>query len=424
MRIWLVRDMEPLPTDPGDRRLMRSAMLCKTLATRGHEVVWITSTFDHYAKRQRAGKTRTIAVPDGYDIQLLAAPGYRRNGSPLRVWHNRCFARAFRRFAACAARRPDIIVTDVPTTETAREAVFQAMEWGIPSVVSIRDLWPDFFGDFLPAAARPLLRPAIAAFERQLGYACRNATSIVGISENYLQWGLDKGGRERGDLDGVVPLGYEPVPTDAAGTAVTADRLRQLGIDPRKRLVSFVGSWGGTADLELVLDVASRLSDLADVEFVLAGDGDGRPHLLARSGRLPNVVAPGWLSATEIGLLLGKSCVGLSPYRPLAPQGLPNKIFEYMAYGVFQISTLQGEAAGLLSGLDIGKTVPPGDAPAMAAAIREALDARSHPQERARIRGEFTARYSAEAVYSGFADRIERLSGGPAGARTAERAGR
>lgn len=411
MRVWLVRDMEPLPTDPDDRRLMRAGMLCKALAARGHEVTWFTSTFDHYAKRQRMARSGTLAVSDNYRIELLRAPGYRRNGSPFRMWHNWRFARAFLDFARHSAQRPDVIVADIPTTEAAQAAILVGRRWGVPTLLSIRDLWPDFFGHFLPPAIRPVLRLAILRFERQVAYACGNATAIIGISPRYLEWGLGKGGRERSALDGVVPLGYEPVAAASVEPGEAMARLRQLGIDPGKQLVSFVGTWGGTCDLDPVLEAAARLQAQEDVQFVLAGDGDHRSRMLERIAGLPNVVAPGWLTATEIGLLLENSALGLLPYRDKAPQGLPNKIFEYMAYGAFQISTLRGEAEEVLTDLAAGRTVDAGDARAMADAIVESLETMREAGARERIRGEFNARYSAAAVYADLSERIEGLAG-------------
>src|SRR5690606_26183087 len=121
--VWLVKDLEPVPGDAGDPRLLRAAMLSRALVERGHDVSWITSTFDHYAKRHRAGQTDTRVISDTYRIEILRAPGYRSNISPLRIWHNRCFARAFVDFSRRADRRPDVIVTDIPTTETAEAAI-------------------------------------------------------------------------------------------------------------------------------------------------------------------------------------------------------------------------------------------------------------------------------------------------------------
>lgn len=415
LRIWVVRDMEPLPTDDGDRRLMRCAMLCNALAGRGHEVVWFTSSFDHYAKRQRTRRSETHRIADNYRIEVLHAPGYRHNISPFRVWHNRVFARAFRAAAERATERPDIIVADLPTTEAAEAAMRLARQWNLPSLLSIRDLWPDFFSDFLPPAVRPLTRFALAGFERQAAYACRHATAIIGISPRYLEWGLAKGGRAGSALDAVVPLGYQPAPVPDGDRA---NLLRQLGADPARPLVSFVGNWGATYDLDTVVEAAARLEGRSDALFVLAGDGHERERLLKRIDALSNVVAPGWLSAGEIALLLDASAIGLMPYRQGAPQGLPNKIFEYMAYGAFQISTLQGEAAELLARLGAGRTVAAGDGEAMAAAIGEVLaqdaDTGRVGIDRSRIRDQFLARYSASAIYADLSRRIEDLAGSAA----------
>lgn len=420
MRVWVVRDSEPLPIDDGDRRLMRNGKLCDALVRRGHEVCWITSTFDHYTKRQRAAANEVRDVAANYTIALLHAPGYRSNRSPFRVWHNHFFARSFRAFADQATRRPDVIITDVPTTETAKAAIQIARLWGIPSLLSIRDLWPDFFADFLPLVPKSLLRLAVSGFERQVAYACRHATAIVGISPSYLEWGLHKGGRKRGALDGVAPLGYRLPAVSATASDAALKYLRERGVDPDRSLVAFIGSWGATYDLETVLETASKLSDRKDIQFVLAGTGEGRERLAGRISRLDNVVAPGWLSATQIAVLLERTALGLVSYHEAAPQGLPNKIFEYMAYGVFQISTLRGEAAELLAELKAGITTANGGPQAMAAAILDALGEASSAGRRERIRSQFLERYDADAVYVELVRRIETMVGdGAAGAQLA-----
>ncbi|TKT82413.1 glycosyltransferase family 4 protein [Aquamicrobium sp. LC103] len=416
MHIWFVRDSEPLPIDAGDRRLLRGGMLCKALAERGHDVCWITSSFDHYGRRQRTRRNETHHVTDRYRIELLRAPGYKRNTSPLRVWHNRRFARAFLDFAERAETRPDVIVTDVPTPEAAAAAIGVARRWNIPTLLSVRDLWPDFFADFLPWLPKPGLRLAVAPLEEQVAFACRNATAIVGISPQYLEWGLAKGGRERSELDAVVPLGYAlPPPPSATETQEELARLRAMGIDTDKRIVSFVGTWGSTYDIDLVIQTAALFKDRSDVQFVLAGDGDESGRMQRPIEGLANVVAPGWLNARQVAVLLERSAIGLMPYREGAPQGLPNKIFEYMAYGVYQISTLNGEASALLDELEAGLTVPGGNPQALAAAISQGLERSGLVGERERIRHEFLRRYGADAIYAELSERIERLNGGREG---------
>jgi glycosyltransferase involved in cell wall biosynthesis len=406
VNIWLVRDLEPIPTDPGDRRLMRAGMLALALAARGHATTWFTSSFDHYQKRQRADRDATVRPVPNLTIEVFRGPGYRRNVSLARIAHNRSFAQRWRQYAEASTNKPDILVTDIPTTEAAEAVVKFAKENGIPTVLSIRDLWPDFFVDYLPVPLRPFARPFIAPLDRQARYAAANATSLIGISDNYLAWGLEKAGRSRAELDKVFPLGYR--------------RLEHPGEDPlrafrarfsleKKSIVSFVGSWGKTYDLDLVLKVARDLRIRDDLVFVLAGDPTERPELRDAFLTLPNVVLTGWLSAVDISVLLSVTAVGLLPYHANAPQGLPNKVFEYLAYGTDQITTLKGELSAFLIENGVGRYSEPTShalVRSITEAVREANDGDAW-QRRIHL---FEGRYSADAVYGGMVDHIEQVA--------------
>lgn len=403
MNIWLVRDLEPIPTDPGDRRLMRAGMLAEALARRGHATTWFTSSFDHYQKRQRTDRDQTLTPQPNLTIEVFRGRGYSRNVSLGRIAHNRGFAEHWRRYAEAAANLPDVIVTDIPTTEAAEAVVRFAEARGIPTVLSIRDLWPDFFVDYLPALLRPFAQPFVAPLDRQARYTAAHATSLLGISDDYLAWGRAKGGRASNELDRVFPLGYAARPRPDAAAVAAYREQRGLG---GKTLVSFVGSWGRTYDLELVRAAAEKLAGRADLAFVVAGDRDTQPALRDALARLPNVTLVGWLSADEIALLLSASAIGLLPYQPNAPQGLPNKVFEYMAYGAWQLATLEGEIGRFYAETGAGQVVGRDLAPAISAALPSALD----PGKRAERVALFERRYSADAVYGGMVEHIERVA--------------
>ena len=400
MRAWVVHDSEPIPDDPGGRRPMRAGMLAAALAARGHETVWFTSDFDHYQKRRRPGGDQTIAAGPNLTIEVLAGPGYSRNVSLRRIAHNRHFAQRWRAYAAASEAPPDILLPDLPTTQEADAVVTFGRENGIPTVLSIRDLWPDFFLDYLPTPLRPLARPFVGVLDAQARSACAHATALVGISEGYLAWGRAKGNRPTNELDRVFPLGYaaQPQPDDAA-IAAFRDRMG-LGDKP---IVSFVGSWGRTYDLELVRAAAQGNPNLG---FAITGDKDTQPALRDAFARLPNVVLTGWLSAEDIAVLVCASAIGLLPYQPNAPQGLPNKVFEYMAYGAYQLATLEGEVGRFYAETGAGQAVGRDLSAAIPAALRIALN----PIKRAERIALFERRYSADAVYGGMVDHIERVA--------------
>lgn len=411
MTIWLVRDLEPIPGDRDGPRLMRAGMLAQALARDGFDVRWITSSFDHYRKRQRTPGREDRHPEPGLVVTVLPGPGYRRNISLARIRHNRAFARAFAAFAATAPERPGLVVTDLPTTETAAGAVAFARARAIPAIVSIRDLWPDFFTNVLPPPLRPLGRLALWPLVRQARAACAGADALVGISDNYLAWGLAKAGRPRGPMDRIIPLGYQkhPLPLPAARAA----RLAALGVRPEARLVAFVGSWGQTYDLHLLAETADLLKRRDDIQFLVAGSGDRSDHMRQRFARLPNVVLPGWIGAADIGIVLDRADLGLLPYKPDAPQGLPNKVFEYMAYGAYQIATIAGELDRFYAENGAGIALAAPTPPQFARAIEEALATPGIAAGRAARIAAFEQSAAADVVYARFIDLVRQLAGNP-----------
>lgn len=403
MRVWLVRDLEPIPTDPGNPRLMRMGMLAQTLARRGIETRWFTSSFDHYKKRQREPRAQSILPEPNLEISVLKGPGYARNISLQRIVHNRAFARAFIREATGGTALPDVIVTDIPTTESAAAAVAFAKARNIPAIVSIRDLWPDFFADHAPAISRPFVRALVTPLDSQARYACANADSIVGISERYLSWGLAKADRPRTNRDAILPLGYAPI-------RLAPDRAdaicKQLGIEQSDRLVGFIGSWGHTYDIELLEAAARALEAHKEIKFLIAGSGEQSARMRPMLAALGNVLMPGWIDAETIAAILQRTDIGLLPYTASAPQGLPNKVFEYMAYGVYQLASIGGELTTFYAQTGAGKPVPLTTGEHMANAIRRCLSDPDVVSARPARIASFTESWDASRIYNRFADHI------------------
>jgi hypothetical protein len=198
-----------------------------------------------------------------------------------------------------------------------------------------------------------------------------------------------------------------PVPFDAAKRQGV---LARLGIEPHHKVVSFVGTWGMTQDFAPVLAAADRLSDTADIRFVLAGDSNERADLRSAFERLPNVSLPGWLDATELAVLLSATDVGLLPYRSDAPQTLPNKIFEYMAYGAYQLGTLQGEAEAIYAQTGAGRTIAP-TGEALIEALRDYLASPLSAERQSRMAA-FRTLYAGTAVYGEMVAHIEAVAAG------------
>ena len=408
MRCWIVATYEPLPEVDVSARLLRCGTLAQQLTDDGDEVTWWSSTFHHVRKENRFESSRTIEVRDGLRLELLHAPPYRRNVSLRRVRHNRAMARAFWTAASSIDERPDVIFAAVPSLELAESAVRHAVERGIPIVVDARDKWPDVYLNAVPPALRSAARRTLGREFDRARRIFSAATGITGISDAYLEWALGYAGRERSARDAVVPLGF-PIP-DALSAAEVEGRMLQLRdsleLSPSHCVVTFLGMFGLSYDLECVVAAARLLHEAGDesVRIVLAGTGEAEGRIRRLADGLPNVRFPGWLNQGDAWALLHASRAGLAPYHADATQSLPNKGFEYMAAGIPVVSSLGGELRQLLDEEGVGLTYRAGDAASLAGALRRlASDDTERRAMGARARRLYDQRYSTSAIYSGLA---------------------
>lgn len=401
MKAWIVTVGEPLPTDEGSPRLLRSGALARYLVAQGHDVTWFNSRFDHTHKRLRTELPRSMAH-EGVHIELLDATGYDRNVSLARMRDQRVTASDFLRRARTLPR-PDVILCSLPTLELCSAAIDLRKQLDVPVLLDIRDLWPDVYYRAAPTALRPLLRAALFGMEFRANHALRAATGVIGISPGYLQWGLGRAGRPAGPHDYMIPLGYEFSPLTADEMAGAKQSIQRLGISLDRPIVWYVGTFGQQYDLAPVIEAARLFSGMADgPTFVIAGVGDHESRWRALAAGLPNVVFTGWITRPEIGWLRQHASIGLQPYVAGAPQGLANKTFEYMSAGLPIVSSLVGENGDLLQEVSAGRLYPPGDGSACHAAIAELLSSpemmRSMSSNALRV---YAERFSSEAVFGG-----------------------
>src|SRR3546814_18969359 len=89
-------------------------------------------------------------------------------------------ARDFRRQAEVLPR-PDIVVASLPDHVTAAAMVDFARDHRIPSLIDVRDNWPDIFHDYAPAPLKPLVRAGLWFSSRRARPAGPQATAAVAV---------------------------------------------------------------------------------------------------------------------------------------------------------------------------------------------------------------------------------------------------
>jgi glycosyltransferase involved in cell wall biosynthesis len=212
---------------------------------------------------------------------------------------------------------------------------------------------------------------------RQLRWALRECAGVVCVSDSLYAAVLAEG----------VPPDRARVIPNAAGRDVFRPRpreeaRRQLGLPATGRLVVSVGRFDREKGQLVLVGAFRRLRErVGDVRLALVGPRDAHePNylgevraLVARSGLAAAVTLPGpqtpeqvsdWLNAADLFALAtfheSRSCV----------------ILEAMACGVPVVTTPVGDNPMLIDPPHRGLLVPPGDEPALAAALATALGTR------------------------------------------------
>jgi glycosyltransferase involved in cell wall biosynthesis len=417
MKVWLVEISDFLPKIDGDNRLYRAGMLAKALVEAGHEVLWWSSTFNHQLRRQRYNVSTTIDIQKNYRLRLLYGPGYKRSISFGRWRHNRAVAREFAREISTKSidEQPDLIYACLPTLEVSEQAVLFGVRHGIPVVVDIRDRWPDIYLSPLPRVLHPIVRTMLKTEFARAHRIFSQATTITGVSEKNLEWGLGLVRRKAGPKDKWFPLGFSVDGNDKSGMSKSNPKeiMSKYGIGSDPFVVTFVGTFSAAFNLKTVIDVAQNLSEAGDsrIKFVIVGDGVQTSSLRKLLIGIKNIVLTGWLDKSSIDEILKVSSVGLAPYSSGGLITLPNKPFEYMAAGLPILSSLEGELKAIIEQEDIGLQYKASDPIDLKDKIMWFL---SHPEETKpmgqRAKALFEKKYNADVIYPSLVEHLTAIA--------------
>lgn len=409
MKLWFTEIGEPLPIEK-DVRLHRYGMFTKALAELGHDVVWWTSSFSHAVKKNVYHENGDLVI-DGVTLRILKGPGYRKNVSYQRIVHQKHFARQFFQKAADYPL-PDIIISPVPTLETAAAAVSLGLKYKVPVLVDIRDEWPDEFVNLAPPSLKWLARLMLYGSFKRMSYICRNATGIIAMSRRQLNYGLSFANRAQGEFDGIFPHGYSAQKIEERKLVPARQWWKEQGVDENAFVCCFFGTIGRFFNLETIIEAAKSIASEFKMQFVLCGDGSSLENYRKLASGVDSILFPGWVDAPRIAALMEISAAGLAPYAANTCMSLPNKPFEYFAGGLPVISSIQGELKHILAENDCGRTYDADSVGELCNVLREfhASEPRRREMGR-RARQVFERDFSVENIAKKFDDHLKKIFG-------------
>jgi len=398
--IYLIRCSETVPTDGENVRLLRTGQMFSLFA-REYPCTWLVSTFNHFEKRQRFGRT-TQRELDAGTIVFVRTPGYGGNISLRRLYDHFVFGLKSALWLLRRVKQDHLLVISMPTMSAAFFSVLVARLKGAAAVVEVRDKWPDVFWYGCSGWRRRLVQAACLPLGAMVGWALRSAMLVAAPSDEYRQWTMRRFG-VAAESAIVSPLGYRRS-SGSAPTAPAQSFCRDLAGRARgRRIVCFFGTVGRMFDIGTVIDYAvggqDGLPERERFYFVFLGGGDYLRHWRGRVAGSPYAEFAGWAGKDVLDAVAAMSSVALAPYRntPNFEGHVPNKIMEYLSYGLPIVTCMKGEVRRMVEENRLGAYYEEGDAAGFGAAVRAAAALDDGAARRAR--DYFQAHFDAETVY-------------------------
>lgn len=371
---------------PEEKGLSRMLFLAETLAAGGLSVDLITSTFQHWEKRQRDRRE----VPEsrgGVRVVLVDEPGYSKNLDLKRIVSHRRFANGVRAYLE-KDRGYDLLYCMIPDNRLAALVGRHARRRGIPFVVDVEDLWPEAMRMVLDVPVlSDLLFAGYRVHARRAYAAC---TAVIGSSDTYRDQPLRHG-------IAVEDRTTVYVGTDAArfraGVLLHAPAFsREEGVF----LLSYAGTIGASYDLRTLIRAADRVPVRGGkrLRVEILGDGPARAACEALAATLSGDVRfAGFLPYEEMAARLARSDAVINSLVRRASQSIVSKIGDYLCAGKPMINTgTDPEFRAKVEADGFGINVEPEDPDALAAAIVTLMD----QPELCRRMGQAAERIAAE----------------------------
>lgn len=366
MHILFLSDNFPPEVNPGASRTYEHS---REWVNAGHRVTVVTSqpnspkgrVFDGYRNQ-----LYQVEQVDGIRVVRVWTYMTRNEGVTKRILDFMSFmVTSF--LAAIWVRRVDVIVVTSPNFFAVWTARAIALLKRRSYVFDVRDIWPESI------RAVGAMRPsrALLLLEKVELYLYRKAAAVTVVTHAFKRNLISRGIAH--DKIHVVTNGVDlskirPRPKDAA----LEDELGLKG----KFVAGYIGTHGMAHGLETLLDAAAILRCHPNGDryrILMLGDGAERAMLKeqARSCNLDNVIFLETVLKTEVGRYWSLLDVSIIPLRrsPLFLTVIPSKLFECMALGLPVLHGVEGESADIVTSNDVGLTVEPENAEALAAGI-------------------------------------------------------
>lgn len=311
----------------------RFEYLSTMLAEHKYEVDLITSTFQHWEKKQRDIEKFKNSNKK-YNIIFLNEPGYSKNIDIKRIISHNVLSTNLYKYLQNSGNKYDLIYCVIPDNRIAAVAAQYAHDNKIPFIVDVGDLWPEAMRmvfDF-PVISDIMFYPYIKNAKK----VYRLCNAVIGTSDEYRD-------RPFKDTNRNIPkhtvyVGCELKEFDSG----IEEYKNEVEKNTTEFWVSYAGNIGTSYDIKTMILASEQLKKQGykDIWIILMGGGPLKDEMEQLANSIDcNVKFIGYLPYKKMAAYLSKSDIVVNSFVKKAPQSIVTKIGDYLASGKPMINT-------------------------------------------------------------------------------------
>jgi glycosyltransferase involved in cell wall biosynthesis len=357
MKIWLFQVGEPLHIDSSNLRPMRAMNLSNKLIASGHQVVIWSSAFSHQEKKHRSLIYTKIKVNANLEIRLIPSCGYSKHISFRRAFDHIQLSFNLKKVLLIEDDFPDVAFIGYPPIEFAAVASRWLKKHSIPSILDVKDLWPQIFLEAIPNFLNLFGKMIFFPYSYYAKRTINDADAISAMAPSFLNSVLQFSNRKSSSLDKVFRLTAPFQVISKADLIIAENWWKTFNIDNSQVNLFFVGTFSRNMDFQPIKEAAMQAkSNGKKWRFVLCGNGPRYVEIKNIMKDLDNIIFPGWVDIVKITALGKMSKATIAPYINVENfiNNIPNKIIDSLALGLPILSPLKGEVSNLITKHGVG----------------------------------------------------------------------
>ena len=377
---------------PGEGGYKRELFLFDLMKSEGYDVRFVTTDFNHYAKKVRNVERFYKDFPDYKDIKFVHVPEYKKNISIKRLYAEKAWAKAVVNWIKEHIDEFDVIYGEMPDIDANIRIRRICDQYNKKFIIDIRDLRPEAYHVLIKNDALYRILTCVTKVRADKAYAC--ADELVAVSQEYLDRGLQTNRRSKHPI--VVYLGAT-LDRFFAGVEKYSDEIIKSA---EEIWIIYAGTLGSSYDLMTLMYAAKKIEKKRkeNILFKILGQGPEEETLkrYVNDNQIGNVEFLGFQPYEKMAAYLCKSNITINAVKKNASQSIINKVADYYAAGIPMLNSCTcKEQMDMVDDYQVGLNYEPENADDLTQKIEWLLD---HP-EKSKAYGENARKLALDKFY-------------------------